>query len=189
MVRLRTWRWEQHLVLLKDVFGDFVAQRRLDGQQATSFYRILRNDDMADAEDTDAMLDGDNSDSTTKGRSAQKRAKRAAQAEQALHLLLGPEGHAAYEEYLKSGGERVRSQNSGSNCGSRTFRSLIRNRIRYCKFYGRNARGLNPSRTIHAEPSRCERNTGSRLRATTQSSFSRLRLTLMPEFLHALPRS
>ena len=105
--KLKNMMWEQHLVLLKDVFMDFARQRRLNSRQAEDFFLVILSEEIADSDDTDAMLDGDIAESTKSGSSAEKRATHRDRAEQTLRLLLGDAGYASYLEYLKTISERI----------------------------------------------------------------------------------
>lgn len=92
-----------HLARLKQIYGDFVKERKLSPQQSKQFFDLLTKDDSR-ARDADNHL-FDEGEGSAKEIEAQSEAQKA-ELERQLRMLLGDDNYAGYEVYKQTADDR-----------------------------------------------------------------------------------
>ena len=98
---------QQPAVMLKQMYGDFVKQRRLSPQQADQFFELLTQKQTGTMEEGMRLLGGENKEAAKGEPQPQPTPDQRAEADRQLQMLLGGAGYAAYQDYEKTLSERT----------------------------------------------------------------------------------
>ena len=98
---------QQQTAQLKQIYGDFVRQRRLSPQQARQFFDLCAEENMRDLDDGTNFFSGDKDDAGSDGTEAKSSAAKREEIDRKLRLLLGDNEYAEYKAYEKTVSERL----------------------------------------------------------------------------------
>lgn len=102
--RARELMRQRRSAMFKQIYGDFVKESNLSGEQAEQFLSLLLDEDMRQYDDDTNFISGNGNSREV---DAKEWATRKAELDTQLKALLGEAGFAKWETYEKTTGERL----------------------------------------------------------------------------------